>query len=103
MQEEPHGLRAPGQKGVRQYLRLGLVPRSAAAAAWTGRRRCMKHGTARLLRGLLLRRPPRKGSAASWPYAILCPALMLLPRRLVDLSALAGSYCLKRGEDDAGF
>ena len=32
----------------------------------------------------------RKGSAASWPYAILCPALMLLPR-LVDLSALAGS------------
>ena len=32
----------------------------------------------------------RRGSAASWPYAILCPALMLLPR-LVDLSALAGS------------
>ena len=32
----------------------------------------------------------RKGSAASWLYAILCPALMLLPR-LVDLSALAGS------------
>ena len=45
----------------------------------------------------------RRGSAASWPYAILCPALMLLPR-LVDLSALAGSLiCLKRGEDDAGF
>ena len=31
-----------------------------------------------------------RGSAASWPYALLCPALMLLPR-LVDLSALAGS------------
>jgi len=29
------------------------------------------------------------GSAASWPYALLCPALMLLARYF-DLSALLG-------------
>ena len=30
-----------------------------------------------------------RGSAASWPYALLCPALMLLARYF-DLSALLG-------------
>ena len=87
--QEAYSLRAPGQKGV--YI--------SAWGSFLGQLllRSMDRAEA-LYESMELRgfcgdfsyAVRRKGSAASWPYAILCPALMLLPR-LVDLSALAGS------------
>ena len=87
--QEAYSLRAPGQKGV--YI--------SAWGSFLGQLllRSMDRAEA-LYESMELRgfcgdfsyAVRRRGPAASWPYAILCPALMLLPR-LVDLSALAGS------------
>ena len=87
--QQAYSLRAPGQKGVHisawgsflGQLLLRSMDRAEALYESMGLRGfCGDFSYA----------VRRKGSAASWPYAILCPALMLLPR-LVDLSALAGS------------
>ena len=87
--QEAYSLRAPGQKGVHisawgsflgQLLLRSMDRAEALYESMELRGFCGDFSYA----------VRRKGSAASWPYAILCPALMLLPR-LVDLSALAGS------------
>ena len=87
--QEAYSLRAPGQKGVHisawgsflgQLLLRSMDRAEALYESMELRGFCGDFSYA----------VRRKGSAASWPYAILCPARMLLPR-LVDLSALAGS------------
>lgn len=87
--QEAYSLRAPGQKGVHisawgsflgQLLLRSMDRAEALYESMELRGFCGDFSYA----------VRRKGSAASWPYAILCLALMLLPR-LVDLSALAGS------------
>ena len=87
--QQAYSLRAPGQKGVHisawgsflgQLLLRSMDRAEALYESMELRGFCGDFSYA----------VRRKGSAASWPYAILCPALMLLPR-LVDLSALAGS------------
>ena len=87
--QEAYSLRAPGQKGVHisawgsflgQLLLRSMDRAEALYESMELRGFCGDFSYA----------VRRRGSAASWPYAILCPALMLLPR-LVDLSALAGS------------
>ena len=86
---EAYSLRAPGQKGIHisawgsflgQLLLRSMDRAEALYESMELRGFCGDFSYA----------VRRRGSAASWPYAILCPALMLLPR-LVDLSALAGS------------
>ena len=83
-----YSLRAPGQKGIHISARgsfLGqLLLRSMdrAQALYESME----------LRGFCGEFPSAahgRGSAASWPYALLCPALMLLARYF-DLSALLG-------------
>ena len=87
--QEAYSLRAPGQRGVHisawgsflgQLLLRSMDRAEALYESMELRGFCGDFSYA----------VRRRGSAASWPYAILCPALMLLPR-LVDLSALAGS------------
>lgn len=87
--QEAYSLRAPGQKGVHisawgsflgQLLLRSMDRAEALYESMELRGFCGDFSYA----------VRRRGSATSWPYAILCPALMLLPW-LVDLSALAGS------------
>lgn len=77
--QEAYSLRAPGQKGVHisawgsflgQLLLRSMDRAEALYESMELRGFCGDFSYA----------VRRKGSAASWPYAILCPALMLLPR-----------------------
>ena len=86
--QQAYSLRAPGQKGIHISARgsfLGqLLLRSMdrAQALYESME----------LRGFCGEFPSAahgRGSAASWPYALVCPALMLLARYF-DLSALLG-------------
>ena len=83
-----YALRAPGQKGIhisawgsflgqlllRSMDRAQALYESMELRGFCGEFPSAAHG---------------RGSAASWPYALLCPALMLLARYF-DLSALLG-------------
>ena len=86
--QQAYSLRAPGQKGIHisawgSFLgQLLLRSMDRAQALYESME----------LRGFCGEFPcaaQQKRSAASWPYALLCPVLMLLTR-LVNLSALAG-------------
>lgn len=86
--QQAYSLRAPGQKGIhisawgsflgqlllRSMDRAQALYESMELRGFCGEFPSAAHG---------------RGSAASWPYALLCPALMLLARYF-DLSALLG-------------
>ena len=85
--QQAYSLRAPGQKGIH----------ISAWGSFLGQLLLRSMDRAQVLyesmelRGFCGEFPaPRgRGSAASWPYALVCPALMLLARYF-DLSALLG-------------
>ena len=85
--QQTYSLRAPGQKGIHisawgSFLGLLLRSMDRAQALYESME----------LRGFSGEFPGAvrgRGSAASWPYALVCPALMLLARYF-DLSALMG-------------
>ncbi len=93
--QQAYSLRAPGQKGIHisawgSFLgQLLLRSMDRAQALYESME----------LRGFCGEFPGAargRGSAASWPYALVCPALMLLARYF-DLSALYGrTVCLRR-------
>lgn len=86
--QQAYSLRAPGQKGIhisawgsflgqlllRSMDRAQALYESMELRGFCGEFPSAAHG---------------RGSAASWPYALVCPALMLLARYF-DLSALLG-------------
>ena len=82
--QQAYSLRAPGQKGIHisawgSFLgQLLLRSMDRAQALYESME---LRGFSGEFRG--------RGSAASWPYALVCPALMLLARYF-DLSALMG-------------
>ena len=85
--QQAYSLRAPGQKGIHisawgSFLGQLLRSMDRAQALYESME----------LRGFSGEFPGAvrgRGSAASWPYALVCPALMLLARYF-DLSALMG-------------